>query len=97
MFRITEDPSSGSLVQYSAKITRMVLVILAKYCTSSNIFRITEDPSSGSLVQYLAKITRMVLVILAKYYKNGSCNFSQVLYKLPDDGSSVIRNILEYF
>jgi len=25
MFRITEDPSSGSLVQYSAKITRMVL------------------------------------------------------------------------
>jgi len=25
MFRITEDPSSGSLVQYLAKITRMVL------------------------------------------------------------------------
>ena len=25
MFRITEDPSSGSLVQYFAKITRMVL------------------------------------------------------------------------
>jgi len=25
MFRITKDPSSGSLVQYLAKITRMVL------------------------------------------------------------------------
>jgi len=25
MFRITEDPSSGSLVQYLAKITRMIL------------------------------------------------------------------------
>ena len=25
MFRITEDPSSGNLVQYLAKITRMVL------------------------------------------------------------------------
>jgi len=25
MFRITKDPSSGSLIQYLAKITRMVL------------------------------------------------------------------------
>jgi len=46
MIWITEDPSSGNLVQYLAKITRMVdmdihvnghdrtiLVILAKYCT----------------------------------------------------------------
>ena len=48
------------------------------------MFRITEDPSSGSLVQYLAKIT--ILVILAKY-----CT------RIPDDGSSVIRNMLEYF
>jgi len=64
------------------------------------MFRITEDPSSGSLVQYLAKITRMVdidvvhvnghnrtiLVILAKY-----CT------RLPDDGSSVIRNMSDHF
>jgi len=40
------------------------------------MFRITEDPSSGSLVQYLAKLY---------------CTW------LPDDGSSVIRNISEPF
>ena len=64
------------------------------------MFRITEDPSSGSLVQYWAKITKMfdmdvvhvnghdttILVILAKY-----------CIRLPDDGSSVIRNMLEHF
>jgi hypothetical protein len=41
------------------------------------MFRITYDPSSGSLVQSLAK-----------NYKNDS---------IPDDGSSVIRNMLEHF
>jgi len=52
------------------------------------MFRITEDPSSGSLVQ-----------CLAKNYKNDSLLviFSQALYKLPDDGSSVIRNMLQHF
>jgi len=41
MFRITEDPSSGSLVQYLAKITRTILVILANYST-----RLPDDGSS---------------------------------------------------
>ena len=62
------------------------------------MFRITRDPSSGSYIQCLAKITVMVLsrpligrdrtitVILAKH-----------CIKLPDDGSLVIRNILEKF
>jgi hypothetical protein len=62
------------------------------------MFQITEDPSSRSPAQYPAKITRMVLyvrvnrhdrtilVILAKY-----CT------RLPDDGSLVIRNMLEHF
>ena len=45
------------------------------------MFRITEDPSSGSLVHDI-----IILVILAKY-----------CIRLPDDGSSVIRNMLEYF
>jgi len=27
MFRITEDPSSGSLVQCLAKITRMIIIV----------------------------------------------------------------------
>jgi len=42
------------------------------------MFRITEGPSSESLVQ-----------CLAKNYKH--CT------RLPDDGSSVIRKILEHF
>jgi len=68
------------------------------------MFRITQDPSSGSLVQCLAKnykndsivsvdidvhvngLERTSLVILANY-----CT------RHPDDGSSVIRNMLEYF
>ena len=62
------------------------------------MFRITEDPSSGSLVLYVAKITRMVLSCpltwtwsmlwqhAAKYHK-----------RLPDDGSSVTRKMLEHF
>jgi len=64
------------------------------------MFRITEDPSSVSFVHCLAKITKIVLscpltwngpdraifIILAKH-----CT------KLPDDGSSVIRNMPERF
>ena len=44
------------------------------------------DPSSGSFIQCLAKITVTIIVILAK-----NC------IKLPDDGSLVIRNMLEQF
>jgi len=69
------------------------------------MFRITGDPSSGSHVQCLAKNykndsivsvdmnkvhvnghNRTIFVILAKHYT-----------RLPDDGSSVIRNMLEHF
>jgi len=65
------------------------------------MFRITEGPSSGSLIQCLAKITKMglssehvhvnghdrtIFVILAKH-----------CIRLSDDGSSVIRNMLEHF
>ena len=71
------------------------------------MFRITRDPSSGTLIQCLAKITvthhgqicchdtdyvhvnghdRTITVILAKH-----------CIKLPDDGSLVIRNMLEQF
>ena len=46
------------------------------------MFRITCDPSSGSFIQCLAEIT----VILAKH-----------CIELPDDGSLVIRNMLEHF
>ena len=60
------------------------------------MFRITEDPSSGSLVQCLAKNykkdsivsvdTDVFCVMAAKH-----CT------RLPDDWSSVIRNMLEHF
>ena len=46
------------------------------------MFRITRGPSSGSFILCLAKIT----VILVKH-----------CIKLPDDGSLVIRNMLEQF
>jgi len=52
------------------------------------MFQITRDPSSGSFIQCLAKITVMVTitVILAKH-----------CIRLPDDGSLVLRNMLEQF
>jgi len=51
------------------------------------MFRITEDPLSGILVQ-----------CLAKNYKNGFIvSLTKHCTRLPDDGSSVIRNILEHF
>ena len=51
------------------------------------MFRITNDPSSRSLAQCLAKNYKnykneIILAILAKH-----CT------RLPDDGSSVIRNM----
>jgi len=59
------------------------------------MFRITRDPSSGSISKYAA-ITpdyvhvnghdRTITVILPKHYM-----------KLHDDGSLVIRNMLEQF
>ena len=51
------------------------------------MFRITRDPSSGNSIHCLAKITVITItVILAKHCTN-----------LPDDGSLVIRNMLEQF
>ena len=53
------------------------------------MFRITMDPSSGSSIQCYVHIKgpdRTITVILAKH-----------CVKLPDDGSLVIRNILEQF
>jgi len=70
MFRITEDPSSGSLVLCLAKnykndsivsVDMDKVGVMAAYCdrVCSSLYmkalRITEDPSSGSLVQCLAK------------------------------------------
>ena len=64
------------------------------------MFRITEDPSSGSFVQCLAKIIKMALS--GPFHVNGHDRTIFVILakqctKLTDDGSSVIRNMLEHF
>jgi len=51
------------------------------------MFWITRDPSSGSSIQCLAKITVMVL----------SWSVDMDCIELPDEGSLVIRNMLEQF
>jgi len=63
------------------------------------MFRITEDPSSGSLIQCLANFTRMVqLCSLTWTQLKHCCKFlAKHCTSLPDDGSSVIRNMLEHF
>ena len=111
MFRITYDPSSGSLVQYLAKITTMVLScpliwtwselwqhIVTRYvciahCLERYLFLYNETHTHRVITCYhytdLVHVNghdRNILVILAKY-----CT------RLPDDGSSVIRNVLEHF
>ena len=66
------------------------------------MFRITEDPSSGSLVQYLDKITRMILSCLLTWmwsvlWQQMLVILSKYCTRLPDDGSSAIRNMLKHF
>ena len=74
MFRITEDPSSGSLVQ-----------CLAKNYKNDSIVSVDMDVV-GVMAAYVNGHDRIILVILAKH-----CT------RLPDDGSSVTRNMLEHF
>jgi len=77
------------------------------------MFRIKRDPSSGSSIQCLAKITVMVLSRHTHHgqkcchntdyvHINGHDGTITVILakhciKLPDDGSLVIRNMLEQF
>ena len=72
------------------------------------MFRITRDPSSGSFIQCLAKITVMVhqgqmCCRNSDYvHVNGHDITITIIsdkhcIKLPDDGSLVIRNMLEQF
>jgi len=109
MFRITEDPSSGSVVQCLAKnykndsivsVDMDKVGVMAAYsdplcvcvvhCTSYTVHythaqRVGICCHNTDLV-HVNGHDRIILVILAKH-----CT------RLPDDGSSVIRNILEHF
>ena len=65
------------------------------------MFRITEGPSSGSLVQCLA-VTAACCHNTDYVHVNGHdrtifLTFAKHCTRLPDDGSSVIRNMLEHF
>jgi len=73
------------------------------------MFRITEDTLSGSLLQCLAEIIKMVQScsltwmwsVLWQQYAAITPTiyviFAKHCTRLPDDGSSVIRNMLEHF
>ena len=65
------------------------------------MFRITEDPSSGSLVQCLAKTYKNDSIVSVDMSTDTMEPFLKFLAKhctrLPDDGSSVIRNMLDHF
>jgi len=106
MFRIIKDPSSGSPVQYLAKITIMVLScpltwsymvlwqhILPVVCVCSSLYRKgLHTHTTGricchnTIYDHVNGHDRTIIVILAKY-----------CIRLPDDGSFMIRNILEHF
>jgi len=83
MFRITENPSSGSLVGYLAKITKMVLSCPFTHTHTHN--RVTICCRNTDHVHINGHDSN-IFVILANY-----CT------RLSDDGSSVIRNMLGTF
>ena len=83
MFRITEDPSSESLVQYLAKITKKKEKWL--YRVHVHTHRVTICCHNTDHV-HVNGHDRTIFVILAKY-----CT------RLSGDGSFVIRNLLEHF
>ena len=97
MFRITDDPSSGSLVQCLAKngnngsIVSVDMDKLSVMAAHSFLYSelhtqpVTICCHNTELV-HVNGHDRTITVILAKH-----CT------RLPDDGSSVIRNMLEHF
>ena len=73
MFRITQDPSSGSLVQRLAKFTRMVLSCPFTW-TKSMLWQhiLSEYAAINTYLVHVNGHNRNILVI-----------FSQALYKAP--------------
>ena len=69
------------------------------------MFRITRDPSSVSLIQCLAKINSNVCTVSVGMDVDGvmaaylpvTVILAKHCITLPDDGSLVIRNMLEQF
>jgi len=83
MFRITEDPLSGNLLQCLAKITRMILS-----CPLTRTWSVLWQLS----------VTRCVCVcVCVRVCSSRSRKALKHCTRLPDDGSSMIRNMLEHF
>jgi predicted deacetylase len=93
MFRITEDPPAGSLVQCLAKITKMVLScplawrwsVLWQHILTRCAQRVRICCHNTDHLHANGH-DRTIFVILAK-----------LCTRLPAGGSSVIRNMLEHF
>ena len=58
------------------------------------MFRITVDPLSGSLVQRLAKNFKNDSIVSVDTIESFFKFLAKRCTRLPDDGSSVIRNML---
>ena len=103
MFRITRDPSSGSIVLCLVKnykngsiVSVESVSVLWQHMLSLHrprpwMYRITVCRCNGTCCHYtdLVRVNgydRTITVILAKHST-----------RLPDEGSSVIRNMLEHF
>ena len=95
MFWTTQDPSSGSFVQYLTKMIKMVLscpltwtqsVLLQHILTRCACVFFTVQKGRNTDYVHVKGHDRTIFVILVKH-----CT------KLPDDGSSVIRNMSENF
>ena len=62
------------------------------------MFLVTRDPSSGSFIQHLAKIKVMGLLCHAnRHDRTITLILAKCCIKFPDDGSLVIRKMLEQF
>jgi len=96
MFRITEDPSAGSLVQCLTKNYKNDSIVSFDM-NKVGVLAAYSDPLC------VCTHAQRVRICLVRYvHINGHDGiilviFSQILYKAPDDGSSVIRNMFEHF
>ena len=87
MFRITMDPSSGKFIQYLAKTTVMVFFFVSFGMDMVGVMAAyLQICCHNTNYAHVNVHDRTIIVILAKH-----------CIKLPDDGSIVIRNMLEHF
>ena len=84
MFRITRDPSSGSFIKCFAKITVTVLLRPSRQRNTHTHHGQIYCHSTDYV--HVNGRDRTITVILTRH-----------CIKLPDDGSFVIRNMLEHF